>query len=534
VHALTRGVVVRARLRGVGGGTILAPMRTSILPILLALALGSCSDEAPTETLTPDQEAEAEEAEMVAAGASEAEIAARRIDREFPLHAAIRGIQLRIHQQPDEDSTVVGWVRMGARVRLAGDPRSGGGCPAFHRVHPTGWLCAREDDVRVSEEPIEIELPTETGWHDTPSQAEVAEQRGVLVLPPVARDAPLPYDYWYVKEPTVSEWHRLPSRNEQRAAIAKAERFQQLLGTNEARAWRYLRGESEDGPPGTAVTHRYLQHGFYIATTGVEVRAQRRFVRTTQGRYVKQSRLESRHGAEFHGVELGDERTLPVAWTTRTSHLQIKREAEDGSISWVDDEEREPLERQTLLEGWRDRRNVGGRVVHEIETPEGMRYLRHFRASVARAIERPEEVAEDEPWIHVDLSEQTLVMYRGDEAIYATLVSTGLEEHATPTGVYEIRRKHITDTMSNIGGGEDEDYRIEDVPYTQYFEGSFALHTAFWHTRFGLPRSHGCVNMAPADAHWVFQRTWPELPEGWHGASTDQTEFRGSHVVVTE
>ena len=102
-------------------------------------------------------------------------------------------------------------------------------------------------------------------------------------------------------------------------------------------------------------------------------------------------------------------------------------------------------------------------------------------------------------------------------------------------GVEEIRRKHVTDTMSNIGPDAGDDrYSIEDVPWTQYFEGAIALHTAFWHTRFGLPRSHGCVNMTPYDAHHVFGRTWPELPEGWDGVSTDRTPLRGSHVLVTE
>ena len=93
------------------------------------------------------------------------------------------------------------------------------------------------------------------------------------------------------------------------------------------------------------------------------------------------------------------------------------------------------------------------------------------------------------------------------------------------------------DTRANFGAkGEDylDRYSIEDVPWTQYFEEGFALHTAFWHTQFGLPRSHGCVNMTPDDAHYVFARTWPQLPSGWHGVSTERTELRGSHVVVTD
>ena len=50
-----------------------------------------------------------------------------------------------------------------------------------------------------------------------------------------------------------------------------------------------------------------------------------------------------------------------------------------------------------------------------------------------------------------------------------------------------------------------------------YFHGSYALHAAFWHDRFGRVRSHGCINLAPADARWLFGWTTPELPAGLHG-----------------
>jgi len=42
------------------------------------------------------------------------------------------------------------------------------------------------------------------------------------------------------------------------------------------------------------------------------------------------------------------------------------------------------------------------------------------------------------------------------------------------------------------------------------------------------------VNLSPPDAHYLFNLTWPEVPEGWHGASTERTRLRGSRVVITE
>ena len=44
----------------------------------------------------------------------------------------------------------------------------------------------------------------------------------------------------------------------------------------------------------------------------------------------------------------------------------------------------------------------------------------------------------------------------------------------------------------------DGPYSIEDVPWIMYFNGSYALHGAFWHANFGHEQSHGCVNLSPA------------------------------------
>ena len=50
-----------------------------------------------------------------------------------------------------------------------------------------------------------------------------------------------------------------------------------------------------------------------------------------------------------------------------------------------------------------------------------------------------------------------------------------------------------------------------------YFQLAYALHSAFWHDSFGRPHSHGCINLAPRDAKWLFEFVEPPLPAGWHG-----------------
>ena len=58
------------------------------------------------------------------------------------------------------------------------------------------------------------------------------------------------------------------------------------------------------------------------------------------------------------------------------------------------------------------------------------------------------------------------------------------------------------------------------MPFVQYFHEGYALHAAYWHDDFGHTHSHGCVNLSPKDAAWLFKWTDPHLPSGWHGAMT--------------
>ncbi|HEX7665661.1 MAG TPA: L,D-transpeptidase, partial [Polyangiaceae bacterium] len=102
--------------------------------------------------------------------------------------------------------------------------------------------------------------------------------------------------------------------------------------------------------------------------------------------------------------------------------------------------------------------------------------------------------------------------------------------HETKPGIFRIREKHIAATMDG-DVASDGPYSIEDVPWIMYFNGSIALHGAFWHTAFGSMKSHGCVNMAPLDARAMFAWTDPPLPEGWHGVWATP-EHPGTRVIV--
>jgi hypothetical protein len=68
---------------------------------------------------------------------------------------------------------------------------------------------------------------------------------------------------------------------------------------------------------------------------------------------------------------------------------------------------------------------------------------------------------------------------------------------------------------SDMHGEPDDPYDVDRVPYTLYFNKDEALHGTYWHNRFGSPASHGCINLALADARWLFDWAPPQLPESW-------------------
>jgi hypothetical protein len=79
-----------------------------------------------------------------------------------------------------------------------------------------------------------------------------------------------------------------------------------------------------------------------------------------------------------------------------------------------------------------------------------------------------------------------------------------------------------------------EGFELRDVPWIQYFASGYALHGAYWHDVFGIPRSHGCVNLSPIDARIVFFWTDPPVPAGWHGINVGNEMGEGTTVIIHE
>ena len=140
-------------------------------------------------------------------------------------------------------------------------------------------------------------------------------------------------------------------------------------------------------------------------------------------------------------------------------------------------------------------------------------------------------LAQGELWLDVELDQQTLTVMEGDTPIYATLISSGLKG-PTPKGLFRINEKEAYGSMSSSPGASDV-YAVEAVPYVQYFHGGIALHSAYWHDRFGHRASHGCVNLSPRDAAYVYSLTGPHPREGWMEVYEDEGDL-GTRVRVRD
>ncbi|MFQ5342897.1 MAG: LysM peptidoglycan-binding domain-containing protein [Anaerolineae bacterium] len=114
-------------------------------------------------------------------------------------------------------------------------------------------------------------------------------------------------------------------------------------------------------------------------------------------------------------------------------------------------------------------------------------------------------------WIDIDVGRQRLVAYEGDRAVFSAVVSTGKPGTPTVLGRFAVRSRLTSQRM--IGPG----YDIPNVPWVMYFHGAYAIHGAYWHKDFGRAVSHGCVNMRPSDAQWLFNWTPLGTPVVVHG-----------------
>jgi lipoprotein-anchoring transpeptidase ErfK/SrfK len=492
-----------------------------------------------------------------------------------------------IFERPDTSSKRRGYLRLGAIVPRVSGRVDGAGCKeGFYSIAPKGYVCANAEVTFDVSHPL---------------------VRAASVRPDLSK--PLPYKYvfvravapQYLRVPTKAQQHKSEFRLDENVAffsrkgkevsrvvagandvalpgrpapvrLSKDMTFGELFGAQAGAGpfraendgfdpvpfWlekgRIVPNVSSFKVPETSVfADRVRRHTGLAVVSAFEAADgdfKRAFAVTTDLRMVPISKLKPDMASAFHGVELGSELGLPLAFVRpcdKSKHPCPHPYREDRGAMRRD---AESLAARQLVALSGKTKRVGDNVYRE--TKDG-RFLRAEDVALAAAPQDlPAAARAGERWVDVSIENQTLVLWEGDKPIYATLVSTGQDgmgdpktSKSTPRGTFRIKSKHATATMdSNEHAAEaprhDESgrplrrgeglFELRDVPYVAYFEAGYALHAVYWHDAFGVARSHGCVNLAPIDAQRVFQFIGPELPAQWHGVNVDDRE--GSTIVV--
>ncbi len=445
-------------------------------------------------------------------------------DQRFPLYGVAFHVLAQVFAEPDAHAEVIGYLRRGSVFRAAAGHKGSGCARAWHELASGGFACAGRGFA----------------FGSSPQRFEPAP------LPPAMSD-PLPYRYAKNSGKVGLQYWRVPTPAERSAAL-------RLLAA--APPGLLHAAETSGDPAATAAlglpdfVRAPMEPGFYVSLDGGEPTDEDGFARTVRGAYVETAALGEVTLGAAPGVVLHGPDDLPLGIAYRGETTLLRRDALDGELRPA-----ATLPRFGSVRLTETRVQSGKRSY--LLTRDGF-FVAESQLRVVRVPARPPLVPRRARFIHVDLEQQALIAYEGPRPVFATLVSTGKPGYDTPQGIYRIYAKHVSTTMDGLvplhkdapaagaaggsgsagkaqaqgpaaagarpsplgtagGDAEDEAYSIEDVPWTMYFQGSYALHAAFWHDHFGRVRSHGCVNLAPADAQWLFRWSTPTLPSGWHG-----------------
>jgi hypothetical protein len=424
-----------------------------------------------------------------------------------------------IYGEPDASKQWIGYLWTGGSVRLRDTkPRYGIACNTFYAIEPRGYVCADGDRVTTDpKDPVVVATFPYSPRTDAPFPHRYGESRG----------APL-----YLKLPTEQEQrYREGDLTAHLRHVSSAreghERHPSLLDVDLTPA--------PEGPfelpklaPSVHEAHGELKTRSTVAYSA-EVRfLGRDFLLTSDYRFIPKDRVAVYPKSTFAGVRLNEQIRLPLAWFRDARVPKVKRHPE-GGFTVLD----ESFERLTyvMLTG---KREVDGGTAY-LETRDGfwvkeanavvpkLAAKTPWDAEVGHADESPMRPKGRATWIEVSLLEGWLLAYEGTRPVFTTLISPGkgglpraghdpLENSATPLGRFSITGKFISSTMV-----APHDYIHSEVPFAQNFTGPYALHSAYWHDRWGHLMSGGCINLSPIDALYLFQWTEPQAPPGWYG-----------------
>lgn len=535
-HAL----VVLGALASVGcGSTAGAPVAPEVAPI--AATESADPPAADPTAATGEHDAEVPAAAPLASAAGSAPAPAPPDTR--PRIGSVKYITW-IMSGPSRDARKIGYVREGTSVPVRStEPVPGAACPGgWFGVEPYGFVCADSSTTQL--------------WREPKSPLFAA-----LAVPAQRQDRALPFRYafstnapMYGKIPTEAEQIKAEGPPDKRPRPQKLGAWSS--GHEELAAAETGGIEATDPVPeilkdgkrtpvhyGTdvRVVRKWIPNGSMLAYSHAFKAEGRTWLLLPDLTIVPADRVRPFRVSTFHGVPLREGVTLPLAWARHDAVPRYKRTSMEGGSFVLEGTSIPP---RSFVKLGTERVEDGKRAF--LATSEPGVFVLESDVGVARARDKlPISVNEGEKWIEVHIRAGTLVAYVGLTPVFATLISPGaggvgpwngsneelVKLSATPLGTYRMAWKTRAAAMSPEKG-EPTKFWIADVPDTQYFRAPFALHTAYWHEDFGMPKSAGCVNVSPEDGRFLFSWTEPKLPDGWQGVGPSKEGGLGTPIVV--
>ncbi|MBU1238856.1 L,D-transpeptidase [Myxococcota bacterium] len=250
-----------------------------------------------------------------------------------------------------------------------------------------------------------------------------------------------------------------------------------------------------------------LAAGFFVSYKRFTRINGKNYWKTKKNQYIPVDRLARFIPSKHKGTDLTGELTLPILFP-------IAKNGAKGIAIPVYDKPggtvvaRLPYHRSVHIFG---ETKIGKSRFYRIGA---CRWVASRQVAAAFPSPIPPGVRPDEQWIDINLERQTLVAYEGSKPVFATIISTGKPGHSTRHGIFRVWWKIPEIDMKNEIGAKDE-YLASAVPWTLFFWKGQALHGAYWHDDFGKTKSHGCVNLAPLDARYLYEWSRPYLGAGW-------------------
>ncbi len=228
----------------------------------------------------------------------------------------------------------------------------------------------------------------------------------------------------------------------------------------------------------------------------------RSFVHTATGGWVAASDTRPAPGTKLVGVDLAQGgRELPFAFALTDKAKLWKKKGPDLAPS------DQTLDRYAAVR-IRQKVMVAGQCY--LELLSGKLLACRDAALADQPPPPPVGIGPQDQWLDLDGKQKILYARKGASVVRVMLVSTG---RATPSGLFGVKEKWLFLTLYHRYGKHA--YYLENVPFVIFFWKGFAFHEAYWHDGFGVTESHGCINLSPTDARWVFRFVRPDMPRGF-------------------